>query len=81
MTAAENTPQITTLADVPIEFWIAMGIQIFITVFAIWAVVKFLKFVINLSSRVAKTTPAADPTPESIDDDFADIEAAMKAEK
>ncbi len=88
MTPHETTievPQIVTLADVPVEFWIAMTIQFLITVFAIWASVKLIKFAFNIATRrkppFTENLPAADPTPESIDDDFADIEAAMKAEK
>jgi len=74
-------PQITSLADVPVEFWIAATIQILILIFAIWAVAKLVKFVVNLPSRIAKPAPAADPIPETIDDDFADIAAEMEREK
>lgn len=85
MTVVEITPQITSLADVPNEFWVAMGIQFFILVFGVWAVVKLIKFASRIPNIIAarhkpspsKTAPAAD----NIDDDFADIEAAMKAEK
>ncbi|MGQ5718308.1 hypothetical protein [Pseudochrobactrum asaccharolyticum] len=85
MTVAENTPQITSLADVPTEFWVAMGIQFFILVFGVWAIIKLIKVASRIPHIIAerhkfsssKTTPAAD----NIDDDFADIIEQMKADK
>lgn len=84
-----EVPQITTLADVPAEFWMAMGIQILALVFGIWAVAKLIKFlVLSMPARVArrfdadgKTIPATDNVPTSIDEDFADIAAEMKKER
>lgn len=84
MTSLETTievPQITTLADVPTEFWMAMTIQFFVLVFGVWAFAKLIKFVINLPSRIAKLPPATDTNPSSIDDDFADIAEQMKKER
>lgn len=84
MTSPETTieiPQITSFADVPTEFWIAIGIQFFVLVFGVWAFAKLIKFVINLPSRIAKLPPATDTNTASIDDDFADIAEEMKKEK
>lgn len=84
MTSLETTieaHQITSLADIPAEFWIAASIQILITVFAIWAFAKLIKFVINLPSRIAKLPPATDNNTASIDDDFADIAEEMRRER
>lgn len=57
MTSLETTieaPQITNFADIPIEFWIAMGIQILFMVFAIWVFVKLVKFTLKILTRNMK---------------------------
>ena len=80
-----EVPQVATLADVPLEFWIAMTIQFFILVFGVWAVVKLIKFASRIPNIIAERHKASSsetaPAADNIDDDFADIEAAMKAEK
>lgn len=88
MTSSETlieVPQINGLADVPTEFWIAASIQILVLIFAIWASVKLIKLAFKIATRRkpyrTETTPAADTTTPSIDNDFADIIDAMRKEK
>jgi|GEM_PF-5818629 len=84
MTPSETTievPQISSFSDVPMEFWIAMCLQFFILVFAVWAVAKFIKLAVKIATRrrpsPVETTPAADP----LDYDFADIAEQMRKER
>lgn len=57
MTSLETTievPQITGLADIPVEFWIATSIHLALTALVIWVGVKIIRFVVKSLNRNMK---------------------------